>query len=236
MNIVCVLTDKNINKQISIVNKYKKYISAIEIRVDTFYPKIEKIGDVLEKIKKNLPEIKIILTFRKFLEGGKVKISENKRKEILTKILDERHKLIDYIDIEFNSKIKKDILLIAKKYKKILIISSHFINKTISIKKFVKIIKLMDKFLIQKRQNGLVKIVIKSDEFKHYFRFLKEIHRLKLKNITFFATGKMSLLSRSINVVLKMPLVYIAILRPAISTQPNIKEFIKTLNKIGIYK
>ena len=236
MSIVCVLTNKNIDKQISIVKKYKKHIYAIEIRVDTFYPKIEKIIHILEKIKKNLPEIKIILTFRKFSEGGKVRIAEDKRKEILIEILSEKHKLIDYIDIEFNSKIKKDLLLAVKKYKKTLIVSSHFIKKQIGIKKFVKIIRLMDKFLKQNEQKGIIKIVIKSDNFKHYFKFLKEIYRIKLKNLTFFATGKMSLLSRSINVLLKMPLIYIAILKPVISTQPNIKDFTKTLKKIGIIK
>ncbi|MCX7911253.1 MAG: hypothetical protein N2505_06740, partial [Endomicrobia bacterium] len=54
------------------------------------------------------------------------------------------------------------------------------------------------------------------------------------KNITFFTMGKISLISRSMAVLLNMPLVYVATKKPVISTQPHLKQIINILSKMGL--
>ncbi|MFN3550995.1 MAG: hypothetical protein ACK4WJ_04230, partial [Endomicrobiia bacterium] len=55
-----------------------------------------------------------------------------------------------------------------------------------------------------------------------------------LKKTTFFTIGKISLISRIIGIILKMPLIYVATKKPVVSTQPDVKQIIKYLSKIGL--
>lgn len=228
MNLVCVLTEKDIS-QISTLKRYKNYIYAVEIRADTFYPKIEEISEVIKKIKKILKKVKIILTFRYYKEGGKCKISENERKKLIEKILFENFNYIDIVDIEFYSKIKNKLIKTLKKYKKKLIISCH-INKKITKKQFESVLAKLQNL----KNKYFIKIVIKSNNFKYYFNFLKLFYLKNIPLSSFFAIGKISLISRLISAILKMPLIYVSIRTPVVKTQPDIKTFIKFSKKLGL--
>ncbi|MCS7231640.1 MAG: type I 3-dehydroquinate dehydratase [Elusimicrobiota bacterium] len=235
MKIVCVLTNNLPEKQILKIKKFRKFIYALEIRVDTFYPNIEKIKDIIYYIKKHLPKIKIILTFRKFEEGGRVKIKENIRKKIIKNLIYNLKESIHFIDIEFNSKIKNEIYKEAKKYKKLAIFSIHFLN-SFKEKEIYKYLYKIKKFIkIRKINNYIVKIVINISDFKKYFDFLKKIHKIfkNFKKYTFFTTGKTSLISRAISIILDMALVYVSIDKPVIKTQPDISQLLATLKKFG---
>lgn len=234
MKIACVITKENLQQQIKIIKKYKNYIYAVEVRIDTFYPDKEKINKILEFLHKNFPKIKKIITFRKFSEGGKIKIGENQRKNFLISVITNNSNYIDYVDIELNSKIKNRIIKYIKEYKKVAILSAHYLaNHSISLPKLKKHLKEISKYVKLQKINCIIKVVIKINNFKQYFNFLKVIYNLNNKNITFFTTGKTSLTSRSIGVLLDMPLVYVATKSPVIASQPDISTFLKTLRNIG---
>ncbi|MFN3247666.1 MAG: type I 3-dehydroquinate dehydratase, partial [Leptonema sp. (in: bacteria)] len=166
--------------------------------------------------------------------GGKIKVKEELRKEIIVDLIKKYHKYIDFVDIEYNSKIKKEIKKILKKYDKNLIISLHIFKSEPTMKKIKIILKDIKKFINFGKNKNLIKIVIKSDNFKYYFNILKELYKTKnLKKTTFFTIGKISLISRIIGIILKMPLIYVATKKPVVSTQPDIKQIIKYLSKIG---
>lgn len=234
-NLVAVLTNGNIQNQIRILKTYIKYISFIEIRVDTFYPNINQVEKILTKLKQIFPKIKIILTFRAKNEGGKIKITEKLRKKIIIDLLKKYNKYIDFVDIEYRSKIKKEIRkIVQKKYNKNLIISSHIFTPEPSLKKIKNIITNIKKFISFYKNKSIIKIAISSDNFKYYLNILKEVHKITdFKKTTFFTIGKTSLLSRSIAIILNMPLVYVAIKKPVISTQPSINQIIEVLSQMG---
>lgn len=239
MKIACVLTSNLTKNQISKINKFKNLIYAIEIRADTFYPnKIHLIKETIELIKNKFPKIKIILTFRKFEEGGKTKISENKRKIIIENLISNFKKFLDFIDIEFNSTIKDDIYEIAKKNKKFIIFSSHFLNSFKEKEIYERLNQISTYLKSKKIKKYIVKIVININNFSKYFEILRKIHQFCLskgiKNYTFFTTGKTSLISRCVNVILDMPLAYVAVKKPVIKTQPSIDDFIVAIRKLGI--
>mgnify|MGYP001772860903 CR=1 FL=1 len=235
MKIVCVLiNDVDLKKQLNIIKKYEKNIYAVEIRADTFYPETEKISFLLKFINIKFPKLKKILTFRHFSEGGKIKITENQRKNFIISLLSNNFSYIDYVDIEFNSKIKEEIINYIKKYKKAVVLSIHYLNKLISLRNFKQDLKNIAKYIKNKGINKYtIKVVLKIDYLKQYFNFLKETYSFNKTNLTFFTVGKTSLVSRAIGVVLDMPLVYVATKSPVIASQPDISKLLKVLKSIG---
>lgn len=234
MNLVGVLTYPQQEKQIKLLKKYKQYIFAVEIRVDTFYPEVIKVSQILKRLKKIFPKVKTIITFRNKKEGGKIDIKEQIRKQVISFLLTENHKFIDYIDIEYKSKIRDEIVFLAKQFSKKLILSYHFL-KPIQKSTFVKSLSSIKKMVKNKKQNIVVKIVINTDNFNYYFQLLKEVYKTKL-NFTFFTVGRTSLLSRCFAFLLNMPLVYAGILKPVIKTQPDLCSTIQLAKNLGITK
>jgi 3-dehydroquinate dehydratase type I len=242
-NIVGVLTSKNIEQQLYLLKKNKNFISFLEIRIDSFYKNktIEKIPYVLKKIKDLLPEVKTILTFRKFEEGGCIKISENTRFDVISKILEKYYQYIDFVDIEFFSEIKNKVIQLVKKYKKTIILSYHRFNLNTDIKNIKKIIgdiKKIQKFVTIKKCRYIIKIVFQCNQFRDYLKILKNVYNMpnktNFKKITIFTIGKTSLLTRVVCLILNMPLVYGATISSVIPTQPTIIELIRIKKLIGI--
>ncbi|MCX7956925.1 MAG: type I 3-dehydroquinate dehydratase [Endomicrobia bacterium] len=233
MKIACVILNNNIEKQLSIISKNINLIYATEIRIDTFYPKINKAINILHLIKKNFPKIKTILTFRKFEEGGKIKVSEKIREKIIKEIILNQKKYLDFVDIEYDSQIKKNIISIAKKLNKKVILSFHSL-KTINDIKIIKKVKNIKNYIKNNNNKFIIKIVFLPKNFKQYFNLLKEINKIiKLHKATVFTIGKTSLISRIIGIILNIPITYVATLKPAIKSQPSLKDLIKAIKKFG---
>ena len=234
-NLVAVFTCENINKQLSLLKKYKNFIDSVEIRVDSFYKnnKIKEIPNIIKNIKDAIPKIKIIITFRKLEEGGCVKVYEKTRQFVITELLKSSHQYINFVDIEFFSKIKNKIINLAKKYKKIVILSFHKLDKNFKLNEVTKIIKKMQKFVNSNKKHCIIKIVVYCDSLYKYIEILKSAHikpttKTKVfKNISIFSVGKTSILSRLICFVLDMPIVYAALSKAVIKTQPTIKQIVK---------
>ncbi len=233
-NLVAVFTCENINKQLSLLKKYKNFIDSVEIRVDSFYKnnKIKEIPNIIKNIKDAIPKIKIIITFRRLEEGGCVKVSEKTRQFVITELLKSSHQYINFVDIEFFSKIKNKIINLAKKYKKIVILSFHKLNTNFMLNEITKIIQKMQKF-VSNRKHYIIKIVVFCDSLDKYIEILKSAYaktttKTKVfKNISIFSVGKTSILSRLICLVLDMPIVYAALSKAVIKTQPTIKQLVK---------
>lgn len=241
MNLVAVVTGKHLNKEIQILRKYKKYIYAVEIRADYFYPHVSKIDKIIKQIKSLLPSSKIILTFRSYTEGGKTKIDENTRKDNIVTILQNNHKFIDFVDIEFLSKIFQDIVQAVKSYNKKLIVSCHLnINPEtknyVSTQKVKNIIKRINSKTSRIQQFSIFKLVFNAENLKQYFNILRYVYSTvrKPQKFVIFTTGKTSLSSRIISILTSMPFVYFATYQPVISTQPTIKQIVYLASKLGI--
>jgi len=241
-NIIAVFTSKNTEKQLNLLKKNQNFIHAIEVRVDTFYKNdfsIETISHIIKKIQDFLPKTKIIITFRQFNEGGYIKVSDNTRFYVISKILEESFKNIDYIDIEFYSKIRNKVINLAKKYNKSLILSYHKLKRTNDNEKILKIIKQIVKFAKNSvKCKNFIKIVIKCDKYDYFLEILKNVYKTSkkidiFKKMTIFSIGKTSLLTRLTSIILDMPLVYGAISTAVIQTQPNIDKLISIKKDLG---
>ncbi|MEN3013789.1 MAG: type I 3-dehydroquinate dehydratase [Endomicrobiia bacterium] len=235
MKIACVLINDRFYNQFLKIKKYYKFIYAIEIRVDTFYPDLQKIASIATILKKKFPDIQLILTFRKFEEGGKIKISEEKRKETILNFLKTFKNLFNFVDIEFKSPIKYEIYEFLKKNKKNIIFSIHFLKKYKENTLYKELLQIKNYIKDKRIKNYIVKVVAKISDFSEYFKTLKKTYKiLKDINYTFFTTGKTSTISRCISVILEMPLVYAALTKPVIKTQPDISELLSSLKKLGL--
>ncbi len=233
-NIVAVLTYPNIQQQLKLLRYYLKYISAIELRIDTFWPhNIKKIPILLFQLRRSFPQKAIIVTFRFYKEGGKLKISETQRLKVISEIVSQYHKFINYIDIEYFSLIYKDVLKLAQRYNLKTIVSWHLLTKTTKVNFIKKITKLKP---LQNKKNLFIKIVVNEPEFNSYFEKLRLIFKKfkTFKKLTFFTIGNTSLFSRIIGYILEMPFIYAASQKPVITTQPSIKSLIKIFKKMGL--
>ncbi|MCS7152091.1 MAG: type I 3-dehydroquinate dehydratase [Endomicrobia bacterium] len=236
MKLVAVLTGQNLNKELDIFKKYKNYIYAVEIRADFLYPELSKINKIITKLKSLSPSTKIILTFRSKAEGGKTKISENQRKNIITNLLKENHKYVNFVDIEFFSKIFPHIAKLTNNYHKKLIISCHF-NKTISEKKLIQVFNKIKNKTFHTHYKPIIKIVVRRQNLNQYFNMLRKLNSFKrniFTNLSIFTIGKTSVQSRLIGLLIKMPLVYSSLYLPVISTQPTLPQLLNFASKIGI--
>ncbi len=102
-------------------------VDILEIRVDQFQDK--SIPYIYAEIKKrkNLG-LPIILTIRnQQQEGGTPPYISDKDK---LAIFEETIELVDIVDIELSAPIKTEMVSIARDYEKIIIISSHYLDKT----------------------------------------------------------------------------------------------------------
>lgn len=233
MKIVAVITGQNLSKELQNIKKYKTYLYAVEIRADFMYPQLTKINTILTKLKSFLPSIKTILTFRWVNEGGKTKIPEHQRKELILRLLNEHHKHIEFVDIEYLSPIYEEVAKAVKQnYHKKLITSCHFNTKS----PYQKIKRTIKQVLNKHQSFDVFKLVFYTQNLKQYLNILVYVYSLNkdFQKTTIFTVGPTSFTSRLISAILSMPLIYTAAYTPAISSQPTLPQFIKSAHKLGI--
>ncbi|MDO8735068.1 MAG: type I 3-dehydroquinate dehydratase [Elusimicrobiota bacterium] len=163
-------------------------IDILEIRIDQFRKlnpdHIRNI--ILNRKKAGLP---LILTVRNKEEGGQKNISALSKLNIFRKNIS----LVDAVDIELKSPVLKDVVKLAKKNKKTVIISWHTFISTPS-DKFLKNI------LIQAKKNGadIVKIAAKANKSEDIIRLAKFTSANKNKNLITVSLGALGSISRLI--------------------------------------
>jgi len=177
----------------------------IEFRFD--YLKNEELitTNFLRELKKLIPvTISSIFTLRHHFEGGKLKINEYKREEIIQRFIDAKP---DFIDIEMNS--SKDLLKKIKGISDInnikLIFSYHDFIKTPDfnhsksiVDKFEHLLLNELNFNIKTINNSVYKLIFTAQEFRDNFIPIQIciFYSKSNRNIISFCMGDLGIISR----------------------------------------
>jgi len=181
--IAIVVSDREKNGVIESCN-----VDILEIRLDQF----KRLDD--SYIRDNITarralNIPLILTIRSKKEGGEKNISDKAK----TKIFKETISLVDAVDIELRSSEVSKVVNIAKKNKKLVIISWHDFKSTPDNKILTDILNKA-----KKKGADIVKIATKANKTDDVNRLMKFTQNNKSKNIITIALGSIGAISRLI--------------------------------------
>ena len=156
--IVLVLTSEindidKLKENLSFAKSLK--INFVEFRID-YLENISKLSEILDILGDY--NFYTIGTIRVKFEGGKFPFDEN-RLILFEQILE--HPSVYLVDIEFKSKIVKEVIDLAKKKKKYSIVSYHDFEKTPSVQ---EILKIYDE--IYSLNPNFVKLSFKANSFE----------------------------------------------------------------------
>ena len=179
--VAIVVSDKELNSSIESRN-----IDIVEIRLDQF--KRLDTSYVRKNIaaRKNL-NLPLILTIRSKKEGGNRIIPEKSKSKLFKDIIS----LVDAVDIELQSPVLSTVVNIAKKNKKIIIISWHDLKLTPND-------KILTDILNKAKAKGahIVKIATKANNAEDVNRLMRFTQKNKSKNIITIALGSIGAISR----------------------------------------
>ncbi|MEA2037876.1 MAG: shikimate dehydrogenase [Nanoarchaeota archaeon] len=154
------------NEALKDMRKCSKLADIIELRLD--YIKKPNLKLLLAKAPKP-----VIVTVRKKNEGGKLKIDEKNRIDLLKKAIDLK---ANFIDVEISTKSLKELIKKAKKSKTKVIVSYHNFKKT--NKK-----EIIDKYnKIKKLNPDIIKIVTHANSIDDNIPILDLIKKAKKEN------------------------------------------------------
>jgi 3-dehydroquinate dehydratase-1 len=201
--LICVsIIKKSVSEILKVSEMLKNQpIDLIELRLDH----LEPFPDYTELSR--LFEIKIpkIITIRSKKESGEWKDSEQKRIQIINRILEEK---IDFIDLEFTIDNIEDLVKIANKNNIKVIISKHDFKST---PKTENLIKLFDKILLLNPE--IIKIATMIKNINNIISQLELIkYSLKKnKNSIIIGMGKEGKITRLLNPLFGSKIVYCSI-------------------------
>ncbi|MBY8990485.1 MAG: type I 3-dehydroquinate dehydratase [Candidatus Lokiarchaeota archaeon] len=211
----------------------------IEFRYD-YIDDVQKITQnfITEMLDNVYPKIPVIFTFRSPHEGGKIKIDEKTRFNILkTLVLSQPH----YLDIEMNTekRMLKDILNLTNQNDVNLIFSYHNFDETPSyevlsdqIQKFLEIMKEEFGLDSNRLEKVIFKLVCKANDFEDNLislKICKEFSTRKM-NIISFCMGTLGIFSRICCVLNGSFLTYASIVEETAPGQINVKDMRASLN------
>ncbi len=164
------------------------YVALLEIRIDQF----KKLNPdyirniILNRKKAGLP---LILTVRSKEEGGQKNISAPSKLNIFR----ENISLVDAVDIELKSPVLSEVVRLAKKNKKTVIISWHNFISTPNV-------QFLNNILVKAKKNGadIVKIAAKANKSEDIVRLAKWTSANKNKNLITISLGALGGMSRLI--------------------------------------
>ncbi|MBU4312739.1 MAG: type I 3-dehydroquinate dehydratase [Candidatus Omnitrophica bacterium] len=179
--VAIAVSDKERNSSIASRN-----IDIVEIRLDQF----ERLDvsyireNIAARRDLNLP---LILTIRSIKEGGKKSISNGFKSRLFKDIIS----LVDAVDIELRSSLVSTVTDIAKRNKKIIVISWHDFKSTPND-------KILTNILNEAKAKGahIVKIATKANNAEDVNRLMKFTQKNKSKNIITIALGNIGAISR----------------------------------------
>lgn len=179
--VAIVVSDKENNKSIKSARA-----DIVEIRIDQF-ERLD-IGYIKDKIitrrKLNIP---LILTIRSKEEGGEKNISDERKFNIFKDVIS----LGDAVDIELRFPLISKIVNIAKKNKKIVIVSWHDFKSTPNNKILKNILTIA-----KKEGAHLIKIAAKANKSEDVNRLMNFTQENKRMNIITIALGNIGAISR----------------------------------------
>lgn len=179
--VAIAVSDKEQNKSIESRN-----IDIVEIRIDQFGRlDANYIRDnVITRKELNLP---LILTIRSRKEGGEKNIPDGCKSKLFKDIIS----LVDAVDIELRSPIVSRVIDIAKRNKKIIIISWHDFKSTPDNRILTDILNKA-----KKKGAHIVKIATKANKAEDVSRLMEFTQKNKSKNIITIALGSIGAISR----------------------------------------
>jgi 3-dehydroquinate dehydratase-1 len=178
--IVLVITDQETNAQIKNLG-----VGLLELRADLF-KKLDP-AYIIDQIKhRKLLKTPLLLTLRNQKEEGAVKtFSDELKMRIIAAVLP----LVDMIDIELSSPLLKQVVAMARKLKKKIIVSSHYLQG------MPRDLESIFKKSLSTRAD-IVKIAAKANSFDDVMAMLAFTHRhRKFRPIT-MSLGPLGAISR----------------------------------------
>lgn len=162
------------------------FVDILEIRVDQFKKTDPTYVRNVVKTRRKIG-VPLILTVRSKEEGGQKDISN----ELKLKILEENTPLVNAVDIELKSPILSETIRIARKNKKIVIVSWHNFKATPND-------KMLKDILNKAKKSGahIVKIAAKANKINDLNRLMKFTMEHKTKNIITISLGEIGSISR----------------------------------------
>lgn len=190
------------------------FVDILEIRVDEF-KKTEPL--YIKNIVKTRRKIGVplILTVRSKEEGGQKDISNDLKLSIIKDCIS----LVDAVDIELRSPILSQVVKIAKKNKKVVIVSWHNFKMTPNN-------KMLKDILSKAKRSGanLVKIAVKANNEEDLNRLMRFTIENKTKNIITISLGEIGSISRLIFPKFGSLITYAYINRPSGLGQRPLEE------------
>ena len=181
------------------------FLDILEVRVDQFKNADSiYVKNVIRKRKKI--GVPLILTVRSKEEGGQRDISNAAKLNIFR----DNIQLVDAVDIELKSPILSEVVKIARKNKKNVIISWHNFKMTPND-------KMLKDILSKAKRSGahLVKIAVKANKIEDFNRLMKFTIENRSKNIITISLGGIGSLSRLVFPVLGSLITYAYINKPS---------------------
>jgi 3-dehydroquinate dehydratase-1 len=159
----------------------------VEARIDLFHSaEIESILNSLKRIKQT-SRLPIIATIRRSEDGGKRSVPDHTRLEFFKVIIP----LVDCIDTEIDSPITDEVIRLAKRRKKKVIVSYHNFKETPSDQHLVKLIRK------GKIKGGdIVKLAVTGRNVDDVARLLTLTHKHRDTHLITISMGKKGQISR----------------------------------------
>ena len=162
------------------------FVDILEIRVDQFKTVNPIYVKNVIKTRRKIG-VSLILTVRNKKEGGQKDIPDKLKLSIFKECIP----LVDAVDIELKSPILSEVVKIAKKNRKAIIVSWHNFKMTPND-------KVLRDILNKAKRNGadLVKIAVKANKAGDVNRLKRFTIENKVKNIITVSLGKIGSISR----------------------------------------
>lgn len=205
--IALVITDRETNAQIKNLG-----VGLLELRADLF-KKIDPAYVIAQIKHRRLLKIPLLLTLRNQKnEGGVKKFSDEKKWQIISSALP----LVDMIDIELSSPLLKQVVTLARKLKKKLIVSSHH------LKGMPHDLESIFKKSLSTRAD-IVKIAAKADAFDDVMALLAFTHRHRKHALITMSLGPLGAISRLILPAAGSRYTYTFLNKPTATGQVDVK-------------
>jgi len=205
--IALVITDQETNAQIKNLG-----VGLLELRADLF-KKLDP-AYITDRIERHKPlKIPLLLTLRNQKNEGAIKIFSNELKmQIITTALP----LVDMIDIELRSPLLKQVIILARKLNKKVIVSSHY------LKGMPRDLESVFKELLNAK-GDIVKIAAKANSFDDVLAMLNFTHRHHRHNLISMCLGPWGTISRLVLPAAGSRYTYTFLNKPTASGQVDVK-------------
>jgi len=204
--IALVITDQETNAQIKSLG-----VGLLELRVDLF-KKLDP-AYIIDQIKhRKLVKIPLLLTLRNQKKEGAVKIfSDTLKLQIITAALP----LVDMVDIELSSSLLKQVIVLARKSKVRVIVSSHYLDG------MPQNLETIFKKALRTRAD-IVKIAAKANHFDDVMTMMSFTHHHRKHPLITISLGPLGAISRLILPAVGSMYTYTFLNKPKASGQVDV--------------